>query len=147
MLLAEEMLAALGYEPAGFTRPSDALDEFRADPSRFDVVVLDYLMPEMTGTELTKHLRAMRADIPIVLVSGYEGPVLLQEAFSAGIEHVITKPLALQQLAEDDGQRARADLHALRAGRRSGNRLAATPEYMPGGRRAQPATARRHYRP
>jgi PAS domain S-box-containing protein len=100
MLLAEEMLAALGYEPAGFTRPSNALDEFRADPSRFDVVVLDYLMPEVTGTELTKHLRAMRGDIPVILMSGYEGPVLLQEAFSSGIEHVITKPLALQQLAE-----------------------------------------------
>jgi CheY-like chemotaxis protein/anti-sigma regulatory factor (Ser/Thr protein kinase) len=100
MLLAEEMLAALGYEPAGFTKPSDALDEFRADPSRFDIVVLDYLMPEMTGTELTKHLRTLRADIPIILVSGYEGPVLLQHAFSAGIEHVITKPLALQQLAD-----------------------------------------------
>jgi len=100
MLLAEEMLAALGYEPAGFTRPSDALDEFQADPSRFDVVIVDYLMPEMTGTELTKQLRGMRADMPIILMSGYEGPVLLQEAFSAGIEHVITKPLALQQLAE-----------------------------------------------
>jgi CheY-like chemotaxis protein len=100
MLLAEEMLAALGYEPAGFTRPSDALDEFRADPSRWDAIVLDYLMPEMTGMELTKHLRALRADIPIVLVSSYEGPVLLQEAFAAGIDHVITKPLALQQLAE-----------------------------------------------
>jgi CheY-like chemotaxis protein len=93
MLLAEEMLAALGYEPAGFTRPSDALDEFRTDPSRFDVVVLDYLMPEMTGTELTQHLRALRADIPIILVSGYEGPVLLQQAFSAGIEHVILSRL------------------------------------------------------
>jgi len=104
MLLAEEMLAALGYEPAGFIRPTDALDEFRADPSRFDVVVLDYLMPEMTGTELTKQLRTLRADIPIVLVSGYEGPVLLQQAFSAGIEHVITKPLALQQLAETMAQ-------------------------------------------
>jgi CheY-like chemotaxis protein len=57
-------------------------------------------MPEMTGMELTKHLRALRADIPIVLVSSYEGPVLLQEAFAAGIDHVITKPLALQQLAE-----------------------------------------------
>ncbi len=100
MLLAEEMLAALGYEPAGFTRPSEALDEFRADPSRLDAVVLDYLMPEMTGVELTKHLRTVRADIPVVLVSGYEGPVLLQEAFAAGIDHVITKPLALQQLAE-----------------------------------------------
>jgi PAS domain S-box-containing protein len=100
MLLAEEMLAALGYEPAGFTRPSEALDEFRADPSRLDAVLVDYLMPEMTGVELTQHLRAVRADVPVVLMSGYEGPVLLQEAFAAGIDHIITKPLALQQLAE-----------------------------------------------
>ncbi len=100
MLLAEEMLATLGYEPAGFTRPAEALDEFRADPSRFDAVVVDYLMPDITGSELTKHLRVTRADIPIVLMTAYEGPVLLQEAFAAGIEHIITKPLALQQLAE-----------------------------------------------
>jgi len=45
MLLIEEMLAALNYEPAGFTRPSEALEEFRADPTRFDAVVLDQLMP------------------------------------------------------------------------------------------------------
>jgi len=100
MLLAEEMLATLGYEPAGFTRPTEALDEFRADPARFDAVVVDYLMPGITGLDLTKHLRVARPDIPIILMTGYEGPVLLQEAFAAGIDHVITKPLALQQLAE-----------------------------------------------
>jgi PAS domain S-box-containing protein len=100
MLLVEEMLATLGYEPAGFTHPTEGLDEFRAEPSRFDAVVLDYLMPDMTGTELTKRLRGLRPDIPIVLVSGYEGPLLLHEAVGAGIEHVITKPLNLQQLAE-----------------------------------------------
>jgi CheY-like chemotaxis protein len=100
MLLVEEMLATLGYEPAGFTRPSEGLEEFRAAPSRFDAVVLDYFMPDMTGTELTRRLRSLRADIPIVLVSGYEGPMLLHEAVAAGVEHVIAKPLNLRQLAE-----------------------------------------------
>jgi len=99
MLLAEEMLATLGYEPAGFTKPLEALDELRADPSRLDAVLVDYLMPEMTGVELAKRLRAARADIPVVLVSSYEGPLLLQEAFAAGIDHVIIKPLALDELA------------------------------------------------
>jgi PAS domain S-box-containing protein len=100
MLLLEEMLAALGYEPAGFTRPSEALDDFRAAPIRFDAAVLDYLMPEMTGIELAKRLRLLRAGIPVVLVSGYEGPLLMQEAAAAGVEHIVTKPLNLQQLAE-----------------------------------------------
>lgn len=100
MLLAEEMLAALRYEPAGFTRAPEALAEFRADPWRFDMVALDHLMPGMTGIELAKHLRMARPDIPIVMISGYTGPLLNQEALSAGIDEILTKPLDFQQLAE-----------------------------------------------
>jgi CheY-like chemotaxis protein len=100
MLLTEEMLAALNYEPAGFTRPSEALEEFHADPTRFDAVVLDQLMPGMIGTELARQMRLLRADIPVVLISGYTGPVLTQQALSAGIEHILTKPLDLRQIAE-----------------------------------------------
>jgi PAS domain S-box-containing protein len=100
MLLTEEMLAALNYEPAGFTRPAEALEEFRADPSRFDAVVLDQLMPGMTGTELARQMRQLRADVPVVLISGYTGPVLTQQALSAGIDHILTKPLDLRQIAE-----------------------------------------------
>lgn len=100
MLLTEEMLAALNYEPAGFTRPAEALAEFRADVSRFDAVVLDQLMPGMTGTELARQLRQLRADVPVVLISGYTGPVLSQQALSAGIDHILTKPLDLRQIAE-----------------------------------------------
>jgi len=100
MLLTEEMLAALNYEPAGFINPSEALEEFRLDPSRFDVVVLDQLMPGMTGTELAKQMRQIRADMPVVLISGYTGPVLTQHALSAGIDHILTKPLDLRQIAD-----------------------------------------------
>jgi CheY-like chemotaxis protein len=100
MLLTEEMLAALNYEPAGFTRPSEALEEFRADPTRFDAVVLDQLMPGMTGTELARQIRQLRADVPVVLISGYTGPVLTLQALSSGIDHILTKPLDLQQIAE-----------------------------------------------
>lgn len=100
MLLTEEMLAALNYEPAGFTRPSEALEEFRTDPTRFDAVVLDQLMPRMTGTELAWQMRQLRADVPVVLISGYTGPVLTQQALSAGIDHILTKPLDLRQIAE-----------------------------------------------
>lgn len=100
MLLTEEMLAALNYEPAGFTRPSEALAEFRVDPARFDAVVLDQLMPQLTGTELAWQMRQLRADIPVILISGYTGPVLTQQALSAGIDHILTKPLDLRKLAD-----------------------------------------------
>ena len=95
MLLAEEMLAALGYEPAGFTRGGEALAEFRFDPERFDAVVIDYLMPGMTGMELARHLRESRSDIPIVLVSGYTGPLLNAQT--------IARDTAINQLAGSNG--------------------------------------------
>jgi PAS domain S-box-containing protein len=100
MLLTEEMLAALNYEPAGFTSPAEALAEFRNDPARFDAVVLDQLMPGMAGTELARQMRQVRTDVPVLLISGYTGPVLSEQALSAGIERILTKPLDLRQIAE-----------------------------------------------
>ncbi len=99
MLLAEEMLAALNYEPAGFTRAREALAEFHLDPWRFDLVIVDHLMPGTTGIELARELRRARSDMPIILLSGYTGPLLTYEALGAGIQRIVTKPLELEPLA------------------------------------------------
>jgi DNA-binding NtrC family response regulator len=99
MLLEEEMLAALNYEPAGFTRPTEALAEFSADPARFDAVLLDQLMPELTGLELAKRMRAARESLPIILITGYRGPLLAQEARAAGVSEILHKPLDFRRLA------------------------------------------------
>src|SRR5689334_9534716 len=48
--LGEEMLALRGHEPVGFDSPARALAAFSADPERFDIVVTDEVMPEITGT-------------------------------------------------------------------------------------------------
>ena len=69
--LGEEMLAELGYEPVGFASSTAALEAFRAEPERFDAVLSDEAMPGMTGSELAAEIRRLRADIPIVLMSGY----------------------------------------------------------------------------
>ena len=100
MLLAEEMLAALNFEPAGFTQAEEALAEFRMDPWRFDLVVVDHLMPGGTGIEFARKVRRARANVPIILLSGYTGPLLTHEALSAGIQRILTKPLELEALAE-----------------------------------------------
>ncbi|MPZ21860.1 MAG: response regulator, partial [Luteitalea sp.] len=60
VLLGEEILAALGYEPVGFDRSPAALAAFRADPDRFDLVLTDEIMPEMTGTEFAGTLHKIR---------------------------------------------------------------------------------------
>ena len=65
VLLGEEMLAALGYEPVGFDSSRAALTAFRADPRRFDLVLTDEVMPEMTGTELATAVHEVRPDLPV----------------------------------------------------------------------------------
>ena len=73
--LGEEMVAALGYEPVGFDSSTAALAAFRSDPQRFDLVLADEIMPGMTGTQLAAALHAIRPDLPILLTTGFSGPV------------------------------------------------------------------------
>jgi CheY-like chemotaxis protein len=97
--LGEEMMAELGYEPVGFASGAAALESLRDTPQRFDVVLSDEAMPEMTGCELAREIRRIRPDIPIVLMSGYVTPALIDRARAVGIKDVLAKPLAARDIA------------------------------------------------
>jgi signal transduction histidine kinase/CheY-like chemotaxis protein len=98
--LGEEMLAVLGYEPVGFHDSTAALAAFHADPRRFDLVLTDEVMPAMTGTELATALHRIRPELPIVLMTGYVGPVETRALAAAGIREVLKKPLLSRPLAK-----------------------------------------------
>jgi PAS domain S-box-containing protein len=100
VMLCEEILAELGYEPVGFVESVMALRALRANPNRFDIVLTDEAMPDLTGTALAREIRKTRADIPIVLMSGYGGPQLAERAVSIGVADVLHKPLQRRDLAE-----------------------------------------------
>ena len=97
--LAEEVLAGLGYEPVGCGGALEALRMVRAAPGRFDVVVSDVVMPEMTGTQLATELRRLQPGLPVVLMSGYGGPDLQQQAQAVGVQALLMKPLRAAELA------------------------------------------------
>jgi signal transduction histidine kinase/type II secretory pathway pseudopilin PulG len=98
--LAEETLAGLGYEPVGFDSSVAALQAFRLAPQRFDLVLTDENMPGLTGIELTRELRQLRSEIPVVLMSGHGGAQLAERAAAAGIPEVLRKPLQRRDLSE-----------------------------------------------
>jgi CheY-like chemotaxis protein len=98
--LAEKTLAELGYEPVGFDSSVTALRAFRADPKRFDLVLTDEAMPDLTGTELAREMGRLRPDILIILMSGYGGTQLSERAQAAGIIDVYRKPLVRRDIAE-----------------------------------------------
>src|SRR5215510_8729435 len=100
VLLGEEMLASLGFEPVGFDNSGAALGAFRADPHRFDLVLTDEIMPAMTGTELARAMHQLRPDLPIVLMTGYAGPVPIDRIRDSGIREVLRKPLLSATIAQ-----------------------------------------------
>jgi len=102
--LAEEMLAALGYEPIGFSSSLAALQAVREAPQRFDAVLTDETMPELIGTELAREIRQLRPDIAVVLMSGYSGAQLHERAQAVGIREVLHKPLQSRDIAECFGR-------------------------------------------
>jgi signal transduction histidine kinase/CheY-like chemotaxis protein len=98
--LGEETLAGLGYEPVGFDSSIAALQAFRAEPNRFDLVLTDETMPDLTGTELASEIRQLRPEISIILMSGYGGTQLSERARAAGVIDVLRKPLVRRNIAE-----------------------------------------------
>ena len=90
----------LGYEPVGFSDSRTALAAFESAPDRFDAAITDEVMPGLTGTELAALLRRRRADLPIVLVSGYLGPMLAERARGAGVTEILKKPVQTREIAE-----------------------------------------------
>jgi signal transduction histidine kinase/CheY-like chemotaxis protein len=99
VLLGEEMLAALGYEPVGFDSGAEALAAFRADPDRFDLLLTDEIMPGMTGTELAAALHQLRPELPIILMTGHAGALPAQRLRTAGLCEVLRKPLSTAEIA------------------------------------------------
>jgi PAS domain S-box-containing protein len=97
--LATRTLTELGYTPVGFTASATAVEAFLADPQRFDAVITDESMPGTSGSELIRKMRAIRPEMPIVLVSGYLNAAVVRRAREAGADEVLKKPLSARDLA------------------------------------------------
>jgi signal transduction histidine kinase/ActR/RegA family two-component response regulator len=117
--LAEEVLASLGYEPVGCIGAQQALRVFRAAPQRFDAVLTDAVMPDMSGTALLAEVKRLRPHLPAILMSGYGGPDLQAEAQAASAQAVLTKPLTQADLARCLAE-VLAAAHAARSRRAAG---------------------------
>lgn len=100
MRMGEGILTELGYEVTSRMNGREALALLNEDPSRFDVVVTDVTMPEMTGVELTKKVLSIRADLPIIMYTGFSHLVDANVAKAAGAREFVMKPLTKREIAK-----------------------------------------------
>jgi len=93
----------LWREGFGITPAYDGMDAVRLyteTPSRYDAVVLDMVMPRMSGLEAIQHLRKVNPDVRIVCTSGYSKDGLEWDLKRCGVNHFLTKPFQPEDLCE-----------------------------------------------
>jgi hypothetical protein len=98
--LGKRRLQGIGYLVSAYTDPVAALSALRATPDAFHVVVTDYWMPHMTGLDFAREVTGIRADLPVVLLTGHMDDLPEEAMRGAGVRLVVRKPLTLDELGE-----------------------------------------------
>jgi CheY-like chemotaxis protein len=97
--LVQEILEQLGYDVMVHTSSVGALETFRMAPQHFDLVITDQTMPHLTGEALSRQIRKLRPDIPIILCTGFSYTMTMEKASALGIQAFLMKPLVTRDLA------------------------------------------------
>jgi PAS domain S-box-containing protein len=95
----QAMIERLGYKVTARTSSIEALEAFRANPGRFDLVITDFTMPNMSGMELAKELLKLKSSIPIILCTGYSEHINEDRAKASGVRAFLLKPVVLDEIA------------------------------------------------
>ena len=96
VVLCVNVLQALGYAVKGANRGETAVELLRKE--RFDLMVLDYKMPGMTGFDVYHQAKGLYPDIAVVLVTGHGSPEVITEANRLGFDSILLKPFTSDEL-------------------------------------------------
>lgn len=97
--LEKRMLERLGYTVEAMAGSIDALRTFRADADRFDLVITDLAMPQMTGDQLARQIMAIKPEVRIIICTGFSESLDAEKARQIGIDGFLMKPIVKSQLA------------------------------------------------
>ena len=99
LLRDEEIVAALGYEPVGFTRAVDARALCQEAPERFDVLVVGRLAPMTAALDLAAALHKITPGLPILLATASADDFGASALMAAGISDVVPWPIITTEIA------------------------------------------------
>jgi PAS domain S-box-containing protein len=98
LLLVQRLLERMGYEATCSQQPHEAIAMVRMQPDAFDLVVSDFNMPHCSGLDVARALASIRADLPVVITSGYITPEMRADAQAIGVCGLIHKENTLEDL-------------------------------------------------
>lgn len=97
--ICSDMLERLGYKVVCRASGTAALEAFRTQPDKYDLVITDQVMPGMAGMELAMSLLRIRPGLPIFLWTGSSVSATPEKARAAGIRELLLKPVVMKDLA------------------------------------------------
>jgi len=100
LFLVRRALERWGYRVSAYLEQGEALDALRADAEHFDLVITDFKMPGMSGTEVARAIHQVRRDLPVVVVSGYINEELRAQAAAAGVRELVFKAQDMEELRD-----------------------------------------------
>lgn len=98
-IMEKQMLESMGYHVSTRNSSTEALELFRSMPEAFDLVITDMTMPKMTGEQLSKELKTIRPEIPIILRTGFSAAINESTARNKGISAYVMKPILRSDMA------------------------------------------------
>ena len=98
--LVRRLLTRRGFKVECQTDPLVAVQILRADPNAFDLVVTDYNMPGMSGIDVVHEVRAINPELEVAVISGFIDEELRSLASQAGVQQLIFKASAVEDLCE-----------------------------------------------
>lgn len=95
-----QMLGQIGYHVTSRTSSIEALEAFTAQPDKFDLIITDQTMPNLTGEQLAAELKCIRKDIPIIVCTGFSEKITAQNASEKGFHALLMKPVGMREMAK-----------------------------------------------
>jgi PAS domain S-box-containing protein len=97
--IGKEILKKLGYSVIPASGGTEAIGKLKQHKHRIDLVILDMIMPDMSGSETFDNLKAIKPDIKVLLSSGYSIDGQASEILNRGCNGFIQKPFNLKQIS------------------------------------------------
>ncbi len=98
-IVRHELPCLVGYDIITFTSCTEALREFLLNSEIYILIVINQIMPSMTGLEFTGEILRSQPSLPVILCMGFNNKSIEEKAIKAGIKECIMKPFCLSELA------------------------------------------------
>jgi len=96
--MLQEFLSDEGFKVKAFNDSRKALKYFRKNSDKYDLIITDLTMPHLTGIELSKEIKNINSNVPIILLTGYKKELNNEMVKEYNIKQILLKPVNLEVL-------------------------------------------------